>query len=332
MEVRPISPLHEGSVLPRMRLDDHTLDEELPAAFPWYNQGRFHPPATCDIGTLDMLPTELLDEILLQLDLFILTNFRRVNRRGDEVVNALPQYRAIATHAPNALIGPLRIGTGGWITCKDLYKTLCSPNCVTCGDFGGYIYLITCRRVCFLCFTGEKIYLPLAPETVCREFGLQPRTVDTLPHMFLLPGMYTWSEKNPTQSTLVESGSALAAGIALHGSETEMDCYVSNSKSKEMKAYKERQAAAVPFGGHVRQPYNPESSVRQCGFLLRFVAIIRVPWFDTIAQEMEWGFHCLGCRNSNCLPLHHRRQFTTVLFDQHLKEFGPVQGRVRCAY
>jgi hypothetical protein len=81
----------------------------------------------------------------------------------------------------------ISIGTGRWISCRDLYEKLCTAECDSCGDFGGYLYLITCRRVCFLCFTEEPDYLPLLRADAIRKFGLHNEHMARLPAMKTVP-------------------------------------------------------------------------------------------------------------------------------------------------
>ncbi|KAL7943429.1 hypothetical protein V8C42DRAFT_106875 [Trichoderma barbatum] len=157
---------------PSLRLNDHNLDDNLPSFQPQPEKDGFCPQSTTNIGALDALPPELIQKILSQLDLRTLADFRLVNRRARELVNFVPEYNAITTHAHNALRGILSIKTGRWITCNTLYERLCTPKCEQCGDFGGYLYLITCKRVCFLCLSHDRLFLPLVPRHVNRKFGL----------------------------------------------------------------------------------------------------------------------------------------------------------------
>src|SRR6266699_2232047 len=168
---------------PRLRLNDHTLDDNLPAFQCQFEKDHFRLPLTTNVGTLDALPPELVERILSQLDLRTLTDFRRVNRRATELVNFLPEYKTITTHARNALRGILSIETSRWITCSTLYEKLCTPSCEQCGDFGGYLYLLTCKRVCFLCLSQDKLYLPLLPRHASRKFGLDRQIIEKLPRM-----------------------------------------------------------------------------------------------------------------------------------------------------
>ncbi|KAI0484955.1 hypothetical protein GGR56DRAFT_616277 [Xylariaceae sp. FL0804] len=135
-----------------LHINDHTLDDRLPGLESPPEQGHFCLPPTKDIGALDDLPPELVAMILSELDLRTLTDFRCVNRRAAELVNSLVEYKAITTHAQNALRDILSIEAGRGITCRTLYDKLCTPNCEQCGDFGSYLYLLTCKRLCFFCF------------------------------------------------------------------------------------------------------------------------------------------------------------------------------------
>jgi hypothetical protein len=325
MNERPVALRHKGLAFSQLRINDHNLDEKLPTVSSEGCQIRCHQPVVYDLGALDTLPVELLDGILCQLDLRTLTDFRRVNRRAIELVNALPSYKAIITHIPNALTGILAIRAGRWIMCRTLFEKLCAPTCEECGDFGGYLYLITCKRVCFLCFTHEKAYLPLSSRAACREFGLKSGIVETLPHMLVVPGTYAPNMKKASGTILIDYQSALCAGVLLHGSVNAMEKYVSRAKARDMEAYEKRLNASKRSGARVRLPYSSDSVDLNSANPFRYVAIVRVPWLDRPAREIEWGFHCSGCENSNRLPLHYRRQFTTLSFDEHLIQCGRIQ-------
>jgi hypothetical protein len=78
-------------------IDDHTLDAaRLESPCPLDNGRLKTPPqlsARHPAGRLDLLPLELISDILLALDVPTLTGFRRVNHRAMELVDSLHQYR-----------------------------------------------------------------------------------------------------------------------------------------------------------------------------------------------------------------------------------------------
>jgi hypothetical protein len=189
---RGVAPRHQAitrTQLP-LRITDHTLDQNL-SSLSLTIQGHSGTPASHDLGNLRSLPVELLHEISGSVDICALTHFRCVNKRAVELVDSLPEYKAIALYAPNALLGILSIRTGQWITCQTLYDKLCTPHCEKCGHFGGHLYLITCRRVCYSCFTEDKDFRPLLPSAACLEFGLDSAMVSNLPRMTVVPGQCT---------------------------------------------------------------------------------------------------------------------------------------------
>jgi hypothetical protein len=72
-----------------------------------------------------------------------------------QLVDAFPHV-----HGRVVLQATLTIKTASLYSCEDLYSELCTAKCRSCGDFAPFLYLITCQRVCYLCFTLETEYLP----------------------------------------------------------------------------------------------------------------------------------------------------------------------------
>jgi len=179
----------------KLRLTDYTLDENLPAILAPISSTQPHyytSQPSANLGSLDCLPIELFQITLSLLDLRTLMEFRRVNQRSLQLVAALPQYKVIISYVLDALRGVLSIGIGQWITCNDLFTTLCTAECKKCGDFGGYLFLLTCTRVCFL---RNDNYLPLRYSHARRKFGFNRQTITHLPQMRSLPGTYTPQKK-----------------------------------------------------------------------------------------------------------------------------------------
>lgn len=135
--------------------------------------------------------------------------------------------------------------------------------------------------------------------------------------MKIIPGIYSPNEKKVARSTLVDYEAALRAGVARHGSLEAMLRYVSNAEvirnASAIGRLSGRPPASDPFDGCSGNPF-------------RFVAITRIPWLNRASQEVEWGFHCIGCEKSSRVPLHYRRQFTKALFDIHLRQSGDIQN------
>ncbi|KAI0908435.1 hypothetical protein F4823DRAFT_625585 [Ustulina deusta] len=84
------------------------------------NERELHRPPNTDVGVLNLLPLQLLQE-------------------------SFPNSTQAIEFARNPLRGILGIETGRWITCSTLYEKICGLQCENCGDFGGYLYLLTCK-------------------------------------------------------------------------------------------------------------------------------------------------------------------------------------------
>ncbi|VUC37094.1 unnamed protein product [Clonostachys rosea] len=282
--------------------DDHTLDENLPpveALLP-INRDR------TNLGTLSRLTPECLQLVFNQLDIDAIINFQSTSHGSFAFVNSLPTYGVIAKHARNTVRGARIIGTSGRITCIELYGKLCQSTCDQCDEFGGYIYLVTYKRLCLLCLSTHLSYLPLARQWACRYFGLDNSTVNSLPRLLTLRGKYSPEERKlQNKQILVDYDAAHKAGITRHGSVEEMEAYVASARER---------------AGRHRGP--PDG---KAGNPLRFAAVVRLPWYDASSGEVEWGFHCKGCERSEQWSVLCRKKYDVVSFRRHIQTYGPVE-------
>lgn len=316
-------------------IKDYSLDENLPTQPNCYVCTS---SPKVGLGSLDTLPLEILHNILPQLDLLTLTDFRRVNQRALQLVASLPQFKAINSHARDALRGILSIETGRWITCEDLYATLCTAQCERCGDFGAYLYILTCKRVCFLCFTQAEAYLPLRFIHATQKFGLDRSILNTLPRMRSIPGKYANNPKKCRERlTLVDPESARRAGIALHGSVAAMEDHAWDIAGQKMLRYEVRLAqlsAGLSGSSTTRRPRIEGPFDRESDNPLRFMAIVHMPWLNRTTQDIELGSFCVGCEGSynahRNKPMYFRRRFNVDSFNAHLKECGSIKDRKHC--
>ncbi|KAF2012958.1 hypothetical protein BU24DRAFT_412267 [Aaosphaeria arxii CBS 175.79] len=333
------------------KVKDFTLDDNLPLAGLTIRNEYRSKAAKFGLGTLDVLPLELLQESLSHLDVSTLTKFRHINRRAADVVESIPEFKAIVMHAPNALLGILSVETGHLISCKALYEQLCTAECEHCGSFAGYLYVLTCSRVCFHCFTAKERYLPLRYCDARRKFGIDRKILKTLPSMRSIPGKYSREQLNrPKRLVLVDSGSAYRAGVALHGSPGAMRRYASHVYAQELQEHNIKAFHASANGTYLPRHLYPHDAVE--GNPLRFMGIIRMPWLNRATREPEYGAYCIGCISchDNCLlnqfdiqtlshhanPVMslrriyqrlHRRLYTEASFSEHLRQYGDIRDR-----
>ncbi|RAH41841.1 uncharacterized protein BO95DRAFT_467448 [Aspergillus brunneoviolaceus CBS 621.78] len=292
-----------------LNLTDNTLDD-VDESLRLDKQLKLDPhSARYGLGALEKLPLGILHPTLLALDIRSMTEFH-------------PRAR------PAALRGSLNHETARDFSCQALYETLSTAECDGCGDFGGYLYLLACRRVCFLCLTEKTDYLPLSRKDVIRQFGLDPTHLARLPHMKSFPGQYSprWI-KCRRRETLFDHGSAREAGIAVHGTAEAMERYALEMISKQLEAYNSRLSVRQTSQRPGRPPRSADAFDGHCSNPKRFVGIIRAPFFSRNTLSPEWGFHFLACKAHHYRrPLHWRRKYTIESCRDHTREFGEVVG------
>lgn len=299
---------------------DYTLGD-IKNLCPLDNRHDFGKP-NCTLGVFEQFPRELFCMIFNLLDLQSVTNLRRVNKQARLLVDSIPEYKTTIECSPTSIQASLSIGSARWFSCRDLYEKLVTAECDICGDFGGYLYLVTCRRVCYRCFTENTSYQPLLEKVVLQRFGLHPRHLDALPSMQSLRGTYsTHPNQRYTSASLrlFDYDSARQAGISVHGSADAMEKYASNLEFNRLEKFRPRSIRR-------RQPLRdePYDHVHNPN---RFMGIIRAPFLKrssgTIFQE--WGFNCFGCNDPDVPPpCHTRRLYTAESFKHHTRKCGEI--------
>lgn len=276
-----------GYTRSELRIDDHTLDDAHLETRCLLDNGRHTTPSQHSarqlVGALGLLPLELISEILLWLDVPILTSFRRVNHRAMELVDSLHQYRMILKHCPNVL----RVISlnANFFACRVLFNALLTTKCSSCDRFGGYLYLITCCRVCYFCFTSNIDYFPLSAWLANKLTGLSRRDLKGLPHVLGLPGRY--------------------AVTAI------------SSKGRIMLLDRQAVLLLAQEGNKQHQPIDYTTREPR-----RFKSIISAPYFTHAGQRADWGLHCRRCeRNTDDLN-HFRHQFTRDGLLAHNQQHG----------
>jgi hypothetical protein len=134
--------------------------------------------------------------------------------------NLYRNIKEITNHAHNALRCILRVEAA--INCEMLYQTLFKDECVECGEFGAYLYVITCKRVCLDCFESKSQYLPISAQVVNGRYGIDHQKIESLPHIKTLVGPYSPCRRLQSQLSrshvLYDAESAIQAAVLHHGS------------------------------------------------------------------------------------------------------------------
>lgn len=270
---------------------------------------------TQSLSQLDRLPLETMQQILEDLDLQTLTNFRLVNQRAMSVIDSIPRYRDIITHIPDALRAMLSTKLARHFKLIHLYSELCSPDCFLCGSFGAFLFLPDCYRCCWTCLCEADSTLPISYTQAKESFELTHNALLQRPAMLTLPGSYGVGSKThgpglgrgpnkdgPTtyksRTWLVGMWAARTAAVDLHDRQRIVDSYMLESRTSWTGAYERqdwrarrycepRRIAKPPFPPYIRGPNSFTSETR------RFRSAIRFP--TLIIGKIQWGVSCAGC-------------------------------------
>lgn len=173
------------------------------------------------IGPLDTLPTELLQMILNSLDFQSLSRFARVSHQAKAMVESLPSYHGMMTHASTALIALSQTKLITFHSAATMYAALLSDRCISCQKYAAFLFLPTCERCCHQCLCQERSLriISLRMAGIC--FGLSPKELGQIPIMLSIPGRYTMRQEITTRRRvrLVSLKQAKELGIFFHGSQ-----------------------------------------------------------------------------------------------------------------
>ncbi|KAK4131537.1 hypothetical protein BT67DRAFT_152110 [Trichocladium antarcticum] len=222
-------------------------------------------PRTPDtgLGPLGRLPLELLHDVLLRLDIRSLFSFRQANLNSRQTVDSLHQYQMVVAHGLNLLCALLRTRLAIGISLLDFYHALCTKACALCGEFGGFVSLLTWNRCCFACLQGASETQVQTLAGIRKQFRLTKAESGQLKWFKTLPGIYSMEE------------SVYKSRIAV----------VSTQQAKLVSGQQPHAAAAQA---------QPASSGRNPKF--NFMGSCALPYYDRRTGRVEYGMSCAGCQ------------------------------------
>lgn len=274
------SKLHDGEmvVIPKEISDVYRLtDDDTDITMSNTDDNNNDTPMAMNAGELEKFPLEILIEVLSKLDLKSLFKMRSVSRYLKQVIDhSMISYHHSAKHAPHALAAMNHTDMAKHFTMNDFSAALYSTTCTECGHYGQFLHLPSCTRCCYPCLKMSAKYLPLFRGAARAGYGLDIKTVNALPILRTIPGVYGVNRKNyKRRFNLVDQVAAYNAGIKLHGS------------VEAMKSH----ARDPPQGDWL----TTTSSRRQLHGVREMTAIF-FPSFEPRTQIVEWGVCCTACK------------------------------------
>ncbi|KAK2795912.1 hypothetical protein FQN51_009570 [Onygenales sp. PD_10] len=275
------------------------------------------PPRSSSCGSLDVLPAELLSEILGFVDLGSLGNLRLASYLAKAHVEALPHYRFIVENATE-ILAALRVLKQErlihYFTAAQITDTLISKRCAVCKAFGPYLYLLSCTRCCANCLDDMDIG-NLQSSTIClqtisvsdaeRCFGITRQSLAGIPIMSIIPSPDQVSQifTNNTQKILVNAQTARQIGLTLYGGEAGMESHVNEEYQRATLPYRkqlDRWLYPELLGYSNPKPADPPPTPSKTLLTCRLpghIASVLFPFFDTKTKRFEHGWLCDGCED-----------------------------------
>ncbi|KAH6973860.1 hypothetical protein BKA56DRAFT_464028, partial [Ilyonectria sp. MPI-CAGE-AT-0026] len=254
--------------------------------------------SSSSIGRLDLLPQELLLQVLDLLDLQSLSRLSRVSLKGKRAVEALRSYRDVMRYSPSILgaLGATRLLQIH--SAALLRQVLLEGQCVSCFEFGAFLFLPTCERVCFDCL-HENHALHMTTVTFAKRwFDLTDDQIARIPILHSIPGSYcvSWPVTHLQTHRLVSIKQLKQLAIDVHGSpENVAKLMPKDSSGMEYNVFHTlrqfHEAPLEPPGCDLSKLPQDENYVRDryCG-----MASIRMPVLTSSGPD--YGRLCLGCK------------------------------------
>ena len=182
--------------------------------------------------------------------------------------------------------------------------------------------------MCFLCYSQELSYLPVARSAVLRKFGLEAKLLSDIPHVRSRPGCYSLYKKMWYRKSVIlfDQDSVRSMALTVYGIEEAMREAVARKAQALEDSVREKQRAYEIGGRRGKRPRLPRTEEVDDKFFgnpFRFMAIVSPPFYDRQRRVVEEGFYCLGCLDEQGInDLHWRKRYTVESFARHMARWG----------
>ncbi|KAJ4321993.1 hypothetical protein N0V84_005040 [Fusarium piperis] len=217
---------------PEPRLDYVIRDLPLPQTSPIRQMS-----ASSSMGRIDILPPELLLMVLNLLDFQALSRLSRVSHRAKTTVEGLAAYRELFEHAPDVLVALGKTRLLRYHSAALLRQTLRESRCVSCFDFGAYLNLPTCERVCLECLRRNYASRVVPVNTARECFHLTNKHLKKIPILYSIPGEYGVQDGFQFRRRVLRMVSAKQAkqlAIEVHGSAENVANLLPTTQTQDM--------------------------------------------------------------------------------------------------
>ena len=120
------------------------------------------------LGALEQ-PVEIVQNIISQLNLRDLRNFKAINSRARSMVVSSYQYRSVITYASEVISALYKTELDSIWPLIRIYDVLTQDRCLACNRFGGYVFLPALQRCCERCARYDPELVPIRSGTATKK-------------------------------------------------------------------------------------------------------------------------------------------------------------------
>lgn len=265
------------------------------------------PPEWSSLGNLGYLPVEILHNIFDDLDFRSLFRLAATSHYGRAVVHSHPLFQILVTNAYHALVALSQTQILERHSCATLHRALRSEQCVSCGDYGPFLFLATAERACFMCISENQAMWLVPFSKAQKLLGLRSKEIKGVPVLRSLYGAKTIPPiRKGARERLVAVKTIKQIAVDWHGSEDALAHFICEQRYCIKDKYLAMWIRNAPLGP---LPANPsllplrKNRPQTCD-AYRNMASILFPSMPS-GFEAEYGYWCLGCYalfNDTLLP------------------------------
>ncbi|KAL4882980.1 hypothetical protein BJY04DRAFT_31584 [Aspergillus karnatakaensis] len=167
----------------------------------------------------EILPPELLDTILMQLDYPSLSRLCATSTKAESYIKNAPYYKLILEYGHAFLNTVREMEFLHILSAKGVYAALCNPTCATpgCNRLVGDVFVFTCQRYCGRCIGTT----PMNRVIPALSFSSEHQTI-----VNTLQKMKSWGEVSEyvLEADFNEPASRLPGGNPYTGGERQWWC------------------------------------------------------------------------------------------------------------
>lgn len=243
--------------------------------------------------SLDRLPKEIQIQILEQCDLKTLSRLLRTSFKWHDMIQYLQAYEDVLEHCQFLISVLHRLCTLDQFSLFHLHRLLRSPSCTGCGNFGAYVFAVTCQRCCWTCSKLNPNFWVMPRNDVQLCFDLTAPVVDALPPIF--------KTGVPGDDMLVRVTDARVQAEAIHGSDLRRLVSAITSRAGDPFQFHSHISNVAYYTHALTANMNPQDHdprMANTGELSIFegrqlTIVSQLPPFDGL--RLDHGCWCRGC-------------------------------------